>query len=68
MGLIGASWPTPDISAGLLASEFYKHFLAGESLGEALRKARLQFKTKRDKDINWMAFILYGDPTFKLTK
>lgn len=66
MGLIGASWPTPDISAGILASEFYKHFLVGESLGEALRKARIQFKAKRDNDINWMAFILYGDPTLRL--
>ena len=66
LGLIGASWPTPDISAGLLASEFYKHFLAGERIGEALRKARIQFKKARPNDINWMAFILYGDPTLKL--
>ena len=51
----------------MLASEFYKHFLAGETVGEALRKARLHLKTTRSKDINWMAFILYGDPTLKLS-
>ena len=68
LGLIGASWSTPDISAGVLASEFYKFFLNGETIGEALRKARIQFKQIRANDINWLAFILYGDPTLKLAK
>jgi CHAT domain-containing protein len=63
LAFIGSSWPIPDISAGMLASEFYKNFLGGESVGEALRKARVYLKDERPKDINWMAFILYGDPT-----
>ena len=67
LAFIGSSWPLPDISAGILASEFYKNVLAGESVGEALFKARLHLKTVRPDDINWMAFILYGDPTIKLT-
>lgn len=68
LGFIGSSWPLPDISAGIFASEFYKHVLAGDSVGEALHKARLHLKNVRPDDINWMAFILYGDPTLTLTK
>jgi CHAT domain-containing protein len=68
LGLIGASWSTPDLSAGTLALEFYKHFIGGETVGEALRKARMHFKTIRPKDINWMTFILYGDPTLRLAR
>jgi hypothetical protein len=68
VAFIGASWPMPDISAGILASEFYKQVLMGDSIGEALRKARLHLKSTRPDDINWMAFMLYGDPTLKLAK
>ena len=68
LAFIGSSWPLPDISAGILASEFYKLVLAGESVGSALHNARLHLKTTRPDDINWMAFTLFGDPTLKLTK
>jgi CHAT domain-containing protein len=66
LGFIGSSWPLPDISAGILATEFYKYVLAGDTVGEALHKARLHLKKVRPEDINWMAFILYGDPTLAL--
>jgi CHAT domain-containing protein len=68
LSVIGSSWPLPDISAGILASEFYNHVLSGDSVGSALHKARIHLKTERPDDINWMAFILYGDPTLKLLK
>ena len=68
MAFIGSSWPLPDISAGMLASEFYTNFLRGETVGESLRKARVYLKDERKNDINWMAFILYGDPTIRLTR
>ena len=68
MGFIGASWPLPDISAGMLASEFYNQYLKGESVGESLRRARLHLKNERPDDINWMAFTLFGDPTMKLDR
>lgn len=68
LSIIGSSWPLPDISAGILASEFYNHMLGGESVGSSLHKARMHLKNERPDDINWMAFILYGDPTLKLTK
>jgi CHAT domain-containing protein len=68
LSVIGSSWPLPDISAGILASEFYKLVLSGDSVGSALHNARIHLKTERPDDINWMAFILYGDPTLKLMK
>ena len=68
LAFIGSSWPLPDISAGILASEFYKNVLTGDPVGSALHKARMHLKTVRPDDINWMAFILYGDPTIRLTK
>lgn len=68
MGFIGSSWPMPDLSAGILASEFYNHFITGSTVGESLRRARLHLKEQRPKDINWMAFILYGDPTISLSR
>jgi hypothetical protein len=68
LSVIGSSWPLPDISAGILASEFYKHVLRGDSVGSSLHNARIHLKTERPDDINWMAFILYGDPTLKLMK
>jgi hypothetical protein len=68
LSIIGSSWPLPDISAGILASDFYKNVLTGDTVGAALHKARMHLKNERPEDINWMAFILYGDPTLKLTK
>jgi len=68
LAVIGSSWPLPDISAGILASEFYNHVLLGDTVGSALHNARIHLKTERPDDINWMAFILYGDPTLKLLK
>jgi tetratricopeptide (TPR) repeat protein len=68
LAFIGSSWPMPDISAGILASEFYKNILIGDPVGVALHKARLHLKSTRPDDINWMAFTLYGDPTYRLTK
>jgi nucleoside diphosphate kinase len=68
LAFIGSSWPLPDISAGILAAEFYTNFLKGETVGESLRKARVFLKDERKNDINWMAFILYGDPTIRLAR
>jgi CHAT domain-containing protein len=68
LAFIGATWPMPDISAGIIATKFYNHFLQGESVGESLRKARMHLKEQREEDINWMAFTLFGDPTMSLGK
>jgi CHAT domain-containing protein len=46
--------------------EFYTKVLEGHMIGEAMRQARCQIREKYPTQITWAAFILYGDPTFRL--
>jgi hypothetical protein len=69
LGCIGSLWPVHDDSAADLAIHFYKQVLGGEMIGEALRQARIAVRNKPEYklDITWASFVLYGDPTFRLT-
>lgn len=66
LGCIGTLWPVYDESAAEFATEFYRHALREERIGEALRLARVATKSKFPSDNTWAAFVLYGDPTFRL--
>jgi CHAT domain-containing protein len=68
VGCIGSLWPIYDQPAAELAIQFYRHALSGEMTGEALRLARLDTKARYPKQITWASFVLYGDPTFRLTE
>jgi hypothetical protein len=68
VGCIGSLWPIYDQPAAELAIQFYRHVLSGEMTGEALRLARLDTKARYPKQITWASFVLYGDPTFRLTE
>ncbi len=62
---IGTLWPVEATAARLLTEEFYKLLLSGEySLGECLRLAKWSRKQQEGAtgEINWLSFILYGDP------
>ena len=64
MGCLGPLWAIKDDFAREFALEFYKYALAGETLGESLRRARLAFfNTSTDF---WASWVLYGDPTYHL--
>ncbi|MGD2072706.1 MAG: CHAT domain-containing protein [Candidatus Thorarchaeota archaeon] len=63
MGYIGSLWEIHDISAARLAVDFYS-YTAGHTIGEALRLAKE--KAFQEKNIAWICFILYGDPTLCL--
>ena len=64
MGCLGPLWAIKDDLAREFALEFYKYALAGETLGESLRRARLAFfNTSTDF---WASWVLYGDPTYHL--
>lgn len=65
-GCIGALWPIEDAPAANFAVEFYSKVLEGYMIGEAMRQARLKILTDYPDQITWAAFILYGDPTFRL--
>jgi CHAT domain-containing protein len=67
-GCVGSLWPVYDEPAARLAVSFYHHVLAGEPTGEALRLARSEIRAEFPRQITWAAYVLYGDPTFRLTE
>jgi CHAT domain-containing protein len=59
---VGTLWEVESTAARQFAEAFYRALLTeGHCLGEALRLAKMASKAVRDR-INWLAFILYGDP------
>jgi hypothetical protein len=68
VGCVGSLWPVYDEPAARLAVSFYRHVLAGEPTGEALRLARNETRGAFPRQITWAAYVLYGDPTFRLTE
>lgn len=66
LGIIGTLWPIFDEGAAEFASTFYEKLLAGQNLGEAMRRARLHVRETRPHDVTWASFVLYGDPTLNL--
>ncbi|MFN8464343.1 MAG: CHAT domain-containing protein [Caldilineaceae bacterium] len=62
---VGALWSVDEEHAFRFVDRFYSAFLAGDAnLGECMRRAKWAGKKEeRQSDgINWLSFILYGDP------
>jgi CHAT domain-containing protein len=57
-----------DRPAAELAVKFYEYVLLGEPTGEALRKARNDIRVLYPREVTWAGYVLYGDPTFRLTE
>ncbi|MDO9198235.1 CHAT domain-containing protein [Rhodoferax sp.] len=68
LGCIGSLWPVYDQAAAALAVKFYTYVLAGDPTGEALRRARAEIRREYADVSTWAAYVLYGDPTFRLTE
>lgn len=66
LGCIGALWPVYDQPAAEFAIEFYNKVLEGYMIGEAMRQTRREIRGRYPSQITWAAFVLYGDPTFRL--
>ena len=66
LGCIGALWPVYDDAASEFAVTFYSRMLEGYMIGEAMRRARIHTRERFPRQITWAAFVLYGDPTFRL--
>lgn len=59
---IGTLWEVESLVARRFIETFYDAFLdEGPHLGECLRRAKMACKERGDL-VNWLAFILYGDP------
>jgi len=59
----------PDEAARFFAREFYTRLMQNKTIGEAIRLARLGLiKEYGQNQISWMAYLLFGEPMFKLSK
>jgi CHAT domain-containing protein len=60
---LGYLIPVPDLSATHFAIYFYEALAQGQTIGESLRRARIQSrKPNLPDDTTWSSAILYGDP------
>ncbi|MBI1850302.1 MAG: CHAT domain-containing protein [Planctomycetes bacterium] len=66
LACIGTMWPVYDAAAAAFANHFYRCVLEGEMVGEAVRLARTKVRSEFTGQVTWAAFVLYGDPTFRL--
>ena len=61
---IGTFWEIMDESSSRFATEFYKYFMSGATMGEAVREARhALIREFGEENIVWASYLLYGDPT-----
>jgi CHAT domain-containing protein len=62
-GVISTLWEIDDSAALALMSDFYRHFISGDSAADALRHAQLHLLHGNYPDPReWAAFTLNGDP------
>jgi CHAT domain-containing protein len=68
---VGTLWQVEATAAHEFGKAFYDTFLSGKSLGECLRHAkevcrayerRVLSSEDQHRAVNWLAFVLYGDP------
>jgi hypothetical protein len=68
LGCVGSLWPVYDPAAAALAVKFYTFVLEGDPSGEALRRARVEIRREFPQGTTWAGYVLYGDPTYRLTE
>jgi len=60
---IGTFWVVHDEESRDFAVAFYQGLASGLTLGEALRKARLEIRSQKGGErLTWASYMLYGDP------
>lgn len=60
--VVGASWAVDDGAARRFAVAFYRRFLRGTPLAEAVHEARLEIRDSSGADASWLAFTVFGHP------
>ena len=66
--VLGALCRIPDDGAQRFAEAFYDSALSGRcGIGGAVRNARLALKGKPGLGASWASFVLYGDPTLRVS-
>ncbi|MFZ5511856.1 MAG: DUF7379 domain-containing protein [Pseudomonadota bacterium] len=66
--VVAAGWAVDDAAALDFARSFYRHMLAGDGFGEAVRAAREEIHGRHAHVNTWGAYQCYGDPDFRLTQ
>ena len=60
---LGYLVPIPDDAATRFAMSFYESIAQGQTIGESLRRARIQSRDQtRPENLIWSSAVLYGDP------
>jgi ATP-dependent Clp protease ATP-binding subunit ClpC len=62
---VGSTWRVEDLGAGAFSETFYKALFADMTVGEAMLEARRKAKSHTTA---WANFVLYAEPTLKLTQ
>jgi CHAT domain-containing protein len=63
---IGYLVPVPDDSATQFAISFYESLAQGQTIGESLRRARIESHNLRiPGDLTYLSAVLYGDPAVR---
>lgn len=66
---IGSVWPIHDDASADAAICFYENFLDGVSIGESLRRAKVEVYNKYNgKRAAWAGLVLYGNPTLTIVR
>ena len=63
--VVAAGWAVHDTAARDFARVFYERMLDGQTLGEAVRAARLEVFHQYRGNNTWAAYQCYGDPDFQ---
>ncbi len=66
-GILATEFHVPDSFAATFVEEFYKHFLAGKPIGEAVLATRCSL-WQRQKNPLGLAYALYSSPTIRIAK
>jgi len=66
---IGCIRKIEDSASLIFAKDFYRHLIAGKSVGESVRLSRLKLISEYGiSALHWSNYLLYGDPGFILFK
>lgn len=64
---LGTFCAVHDASSTAFATDFYHHFLQGESIGSALALARQRSRQQTEQHgLSWASYLHYGNPTFRI--
>ncbi|HEV7671900.1 MAG TPA: CHAT domain-containing protein [Thermoanaerobaculia bacterium] len=59
---LGTLWKVRDQKARAFAHAFYRHFLGGEMIGDAVWQARMAVRDQFPGDPAWLAYTVYARP------